>query len=84
MSAPHFKLVPNFEDGSPVRWALFKRAEVQQPDAAAPVFAIFAQDCRWMLIHQLDAFLLENQINTFCELGYDYHDATWSSGFPNN
>jgi hypothetical protein len=45
-------------------------------------YAMFAHDYRWMLVHQLDAFLLENQINAFCELGYDYYGAPWLSGFP--
>ena len=45
-------------------------------------YEMFAPDYRWMLIHQLDAFLLENHISAFCELGYDYYGAPWQSGFP--
>ncbi len=42
----------------------------------------FAKDYVWMLVHQLDAFLLKNQILEFCELGYDYFGAPWITGFP--
>ncbi len=42
----------------------------------------FAKDYAWMLVHQLDAFLLKNQILEFCELGYDYYGAPWRTGFP--
>ncbi len=42
----------------------------------------FAKDYAWMLVHQLDAFLLKNKILEFCELGYDYFGAPWITGFP--
>ena len=35
-----------------------------------------------MPVHQLDAFLLLNQIQKFCELGYHYCGAPWLIGFP--
>lgn len=42
----------------------------------------FAKEYAWLLVHQLDAFLLKNQILEFCELGYDYFGAPWLTGFP--
>lgn len=43
----------------------------------------FIDQHQWMLIHQLDAFLLENKIQFFISLGYDYYGAPWKSGFEN-
>jgi hypothetical protein len=45
-------------------------------------YELFTCDYEWMLIHQLDAFLLINQIQKFCELGYHYYGAPWLIGFP--
>lgn len=45
-------------------------------------YELFTSDYEWMLIHQLDAFLLSNQIQKFCELGYHYYGAPWLIGFP--
>jgi hypothetical protein len=45
-------------------------------------YELFKSDYEWMLIHQLDAFLLSNQIQKFCELGYHYYGAPWLIGFP--
>lgn len=42
----------------------------------------FARHYEYLLIYQLDAFLLTNQIEAFCELGYDYYGAPWHTGFP--
>ena len=42
----------------------------------------FASAYEYLLIYQLDAFLLTNQITAFCELGYDYYGAPWLTGFP--
>ena len=42
----------------------------------------FAAKYEYLLIHQLDAFLLSNQILEFCDLGYDYYGAPWKTGFP--
>lgn len=36
----------------------------------------------YLLICQLDAFLLNNQILAFCNEGYDYYGAPWKIGFP--
>lgn len=48
-----------------------------------PVFyAPFAQDYEYLLIYQLDAFLLSNRVIEFCDLGYDYYGAPWITGFP--
>jgi hypothetical protein len=43
-------------------------------------YQYFANDYQWLLMHQLDAFLLEDRINYFCELGYDYYGAPWKEG----
>jgi len=49
----------------------------------SPIFyAPFAKDYDYLLIHQLDAFLLSNQINQFCNAGFDYYGAPWKTGFP--
>ena len=40
----------------------------------------FANDYQWLLMHQLDAFLLDNRIDYFCGLGYDYYGAPWRDG----
>jgi hypothetical protein len=45
-------------------------------------YETFLQKYEWMLIYQLDAFLLSNRIEHFCQLGYDYYGAPWTSGFP--
>lgn len=45
-------------------------------------YETFASEYRWMLIYQLDAFIFSNQIERFCELGYDYYGAPWQYGFP--
>ncbi|QWD68632.1 hypothetical protein AOC21_01595 [Polynucleobacter sp. VK25] len=36
----------------------------------------------YLLIYQLDAFLLSNQVLEFCNEGYDYYGAPWIKGFP--
>lgn len=51
---------------------------VISPDFYAP----FAQDYEYLLIYQLDAFLLSNQVLEFCNQGYDYYGAPWITGFP--
>ena len=49
----------------------------------SPIFyAPFAKDYEYLLIHQLDAFLLSNQINQFCNEGFDFYGAPWKMGFP--
>jgi hypothetical protein len=40
----------------------------------------FSNDYQWLLINQLDAFLLDDRINYFCKLGYDYYGAPWKGG----
>jgi hypothetical protein len=45
-------------------------------------YETFRSKFEWLLICQLDAFLLSNQIEHFCQLGYDYYGAPWTSGFP--
>lgn len=45
-------------------------------------YNLFLDNYAWMLVHQLDAFLLTNQIHKFCELGYHYYGAPWLHGFP--
>jgi len=40
----------------------------------------FAERYDWLLIHQLDAFLLDDRINHFIELGYSYFGAPWKDG----
>lgn len=49
----------------------------------------FSEEFEWLLIHQLDAFLLNREIGSFCELPYDYFGAPWRVGqlllpFTNN
>lgn len=45
-------------------------------------YELFANDYEWMLVYQLDAFLLSNHITDFCESGYHYFGAPWRIGFP--
>jgi hypothetical protein len=45
-------------------------------------YQAFASQYEYLLIYQLDAFLLSNQILTFCNQGYDYYGAPWKIGFP--
>ena len=47
-----------------------------------PFYERFEHEYQWMLIYQLDAFLFSNQIQYFCELGYDYYGAPWQYGYP--
>jgi hypothetical protein len=42
----------------------------------------FSTHYEYLLIYQLDAFLLKNQILEFCDQGYDYFGAPWKIGFP--
>ncbi len=42
----------------------------------------YDDDYDYLLICQLDAFLLSNQVTQFCELGYDFYGAPWIKGFP--
>ena len=42
----------------------------------------FANQYSYLLIAQLDTFLLSNQIREFCNKGYDYYGAPWKVGFP--
>lgn len=51
---------------------------------ASPLFyERFINQYEWMLMHQLDAFLLENKVQFFISLGYDYFGAPWKMGFEN-
>ena len=51
---------------------------------ASPLFyERFINQYEWMLMHQLDAFLLENKVQFFTSLGYDYFGAPWRMGFEN-
>ena len=51
---------------------------------ASPLFyQRFIDQYEWMLMHQLDAFLLENKVQFFTSLGYDYFGAPWKIGFEN-
>jgi len=45
-------------------------------------YSPFANQYDYLLICQLDAFLLSNQILEFCDQGYDYYGAPWKIGFP--
>ena len=45
-------------------------------------YAPFTDQYDYLLIAQLDTFLLSNQIREFCDLGYDYYGAPWIKGFP--
>jgi len=45
-------------------------------------YETFAARYQWMLVYQLDAFIFSNNINAFCELGYDYYGAPWRVGYP--
>ena len=47
-----------------------------------PFYERFSKTYQWMLIYQLDAFIFSNQIEHFCDLGYDYYGAPWLSSFP--
>jgi hypothetical protein len=40
----------------------------------------FAERFDWLLMHQLDAFLLDDRIDHFTELGYSYFGAPWKDG----
>jgi hypothetical protein len=44
-------------------------------------YAPFALQYDYLLISQLDSFLLSNQITEFCSEGYDYYGAPWKVGF---
>lgn len=49
----------------------------------SPVFyKPFAPKYEYLLIYQLDAFLISNQVLEFCNQGYDYYGAPWITGFP--
>ncbi len=37
----------------------------------------FASTYEWMLIHQLDAFLFHGDLQSFCEMPFDYFGAPW-------
>lgn len=37
-------------------------------------------DCKYILIYQLDAFVFRDELHTFCSLGYDYIGAPWLYG----
>lgn len=51
---------------------------------ASPLFyERFIGQYEWMLMHQLDAFLLDNKVQFFISLGYDYFGAPWKMGFEN-
>lgn len=51
---------------------------------ASPLFyQRFVDQYQWMLMHQLDAFLLENKVQFFISQGYDYFGAPWKVGFEN-
>lgn len=39
------------------------------------------EEYEYILIYQLDAFVFEDKLKFFCELGYDYIGAPWLSGF---
>lgn len=45
-------------------------------------YAPFVESYEYLLIHQLDAFLLSDRITEFCDFGYDYIGAPWKTGFP--
>lgn len=45
-------------------------------------YAPFADQYNYLLIAQLDSFLLSNHIREFCDLGYAYYGAPWIKGFP--
>lgn len=50
---------------------------------ASPAFySPFAHQYEYLLISQLDSFLLSNQVMQFCNAGYDYYGAPWKVGFP--
>ena len=51
--------------------------------ASPLLYERFAEKHQWMLMHQLDAFLLENKVEYFTSLGYDYFGAPWRVGFEN-
>ncbi|MDO8714676.1 MAG: DUF5672 family protein [Polynucleobacter sp.] len=51
---------------------------------ASPLFyQRFIDQYQWMFMHQLDAFLLDNKVQFFISLGYDYFGAPWKLGFEN-
>lgn len=37
----------------------------------------FSNKFKWMLIHQLDAFMFKNNLFDFCQMPYDYFGAPW-------
>lgn len=45
-------------------------------------YRTFAELYEYLLIYQLDAFLLSNRVLEFCDQGYDYYGAPWKIGFP--
>lgn len=40
----------------------------------------FQSTSKWLLLHQLDAFMLENKVDEFCAMPYDYFGAPWRDG----
>jgi len=40
----------------------------------------FADSYQYLLMYQLDAFLFDDRIEYFCNLGYDYYGAPWKDG----
>ncbi len=61
----------------------FQSIQTYNDFVMSPIFyEAFANQYQWLLIYQLDAFLLKNDILEFCELGYDYYGAPWVTGFP--
>ena len=61
----------------------FVRVQSYNDLVISPVFyKSFAQKYEYLLVYQLDAFLLSNQVLEFCNLGYDYYGAPWITGFP--
>ncbi len=78
----YFEIVPNLQVIR-LREEHFKSVQSYNALMLQPWFyELFARDYEWMLVHQLDAFLLTNQMNEFCELGYHYFGAPWRIGFP--
>lgn len=43
-------------------------------------YSRFASRYKWILVHQLDAFLFHAELQQFCESPYDYFGAPWLNG----
>lgn len=67
---------PNLEEESFSK-SFFKSIEGYNQLMLAPEFYQRFLDVEYILIYQLDAFVFEDQLNEWCNKGYDYIGAPW-------